>query len=343
MQLNINQSLKDYGSVYLSVYQQDFWGYQGDERNLSAGYNLTHNEVSYSLSYTMTQLPGDNVSDRQFAFSLQVPLSKWLPKSWAGYGVNSSRKGGTRQEVSLSGTALAADNLSYSVQQSYEDRGAGGSGTASAGYRGTYGEVRGGYNYTSDTRQVNYGLEGAVVAHPYGVTLAQSLGDSMALVRAPGASNVRITNQTGVATDWRGYAVVPYVSNYRQNRIALDTETLPDQVDIDDSVLNVVPTKGALVLADFKTRSGSRVLMNLTYQGKVVPFGAMATLIPSPGEKENSSIVGPEGQLYISGMPDSGKLQVQWGDGDNQRCNVAFTLPPVQENTPVREMIASCQ
>ncbi|WPU21034.1 fimbria/pilus outer membrane usher protein [Cedecea neteri] len=343
MQLNINQSLKAYGSVYLTAYQQDFWGYSGYERNFSAGYNFTHNDISYALSYTLIQLPGDNLNDQQFAFSMQVPLSKWLPNSWAGYGINSSRQGSTRQEVSLNGTALEDNNLSYNVQQGYENRGGGNSGNISADYRGTYGEVRGGYNYTPDTRQFTYGLEGGVVAHPFGVTLSQPLGDSMALVRAPGASHVSIMNQPGVKTDARGYAVVPYVSSYRQNRIALDTETLSDQVDIDDTVVNVVPTKGALALADFKTQQGSRVLMNLNYQGKAVPFGATATLVQPTGEKVNSSIVGPDGQLYISGMPDSGKLQIQWGSGGNQKCSVAFTLPVANGTSPVREFSALCQ
>jgi len=343
MQLNLNQSLKDYGSLYFSAYQQDFWGHKGYERNLGVGYNITHEEVSYSLSYTMNRMSGEHENDQQLAFSLQVPLSKWLPKSWASYGINNSRKGSTRQMVGLSGTALESNNLNYNLQQTYENRGEGGSGNMSADYRGTYGAVQGGYGYTQDTRQITYGLEGAVVAHPYGVTLSQPLGDSMVLVRAPGADNVNLLNQTGVATDWRGYAVVPYVSSYRQNRIALDTETLPDMVDIDETIINVVPTKGALVLADFRTQSGSRVLMNLTYQGKVVPFGAMATLDKPQGEKENSSIVGPDGQLYISGMPDSGRLQVQWGNGASQQCSVDFTLPPASDTSPVRELTALCQ
>src|SRR5471032_168611 len=343
MQLNLNQSLKDYGSLYFSAYQQDFWGHKGYERNLGVGYNITHEEVSYSLSYTMNRMSGEHENDQQLAFSLQVPLSKWLPKSWASYGINNSRKGSTRQMVGLSGTALESNNLNYNLQQTYENQGEGGSGNMSADYRGTYGAVQGGYGYTQDTRQITYGLEGAVVAHPYGVTLSQPLGDSMVLVRAPGADNVNLLNQTGVATDWRGYAVVPYVSSYRQNRIALDTETLPDMVDIDETIINVVPTKGALVLADFRTQSGSRVLMNLTYQGKVVPFGAMATLDKPQGEKENSSIVGPDGQLYISGMPDSGRLQVQWGNGASQQCSVDFTLPPASDTSPVRELTALCQ
>lgn len=341
MQVNVTQSLQSHGSLYLSAYQQDFWGYDGHERNASAGYNFTYNDISYSISYTLNQL-GDEKNDQQIAFSMQVPLSKWLPNSWASYGVNSTRSGSTQQNVALSGTALKGNNLNYTLQQSYENRGQGGSGNASADYRGTYGEVRGGYNYTSDTRQVNYGLEGGIVVHPYGVTLSQSLGDSMVLVRAKGANGVGVLNETGVSTDWRGYAVVPYVSSYRQNRVALDTETLPEQVDLDETVINVVPTKGALVLADFKTQAGSRVLMNLTHQGKVVPFGAMATLLQGQGEKENTSIVGPDGQLYMSGMPDSGHLQVQWGNDASQQCNAAFTLPKPSDSSPVRELNVVC-
>jgi len=38
-------------------------------------------------------------------------------------------------------------------------------------------------------------------------------------------------------TDWRGYAVVPYATTYRRNRMALDTTTLPENVDLDDTVV----------------------------------------------------------------------------------------------------------
>nr|VXZ92454.1 Outer membrane usher protein fimD precursor [Klebsiella pneumoniae] len=36
---------------------------------------------------------------------------------------------------------------------------------------------------------------------------------------------MKVENQTGVRTDWRGYAVLPYATEYRENRIALDTNT----------------------------------------------------------------------------------------------------------------------
>lgn len=42
---------------------------------------------------------------------------------------------------------------------------------------------------------------------------------------------MKVENQTGVRTDWRGYAVLPYATEYRENRVALDTNTLADNVD----------------------------------------------------------------------------------------------------------------
>lgn len=39
--------------------------------------------------------------------------------------------------------------------------------------------------------------------------------------------------------------------------MALDTNSLNDETDIDDAVVNVVPTQGAIVRANFKARLGS--------------------------------------------------------------------------------------
>lgn len=45
-----------------------------------------------------------------------------------------------------------------------------------------------GYNYNRDGQQVNYGLRGGVIAHSEGITLSQPLGESMAIISAPGAA-----------------------------------------------------------------------------------------------------------------------------------------------------------
>jgi len=342
-QVNINQSLNQYGNFYISAWQQDYWRQSGYERNIGAGYNLSYNSITYGLSYTYSQAPGDNASDRQIAFNLQIPLSKWLPNSWASYNMNNSKRGNTTHQVGLSGTTLADNNLNYNLQQSYGNRGEGASGNANANYKGTYGEMQGGYNYAKDSEQLNYGLQGGIVVHPYGVTFSQQQGETLALVRAPGASDVKVENNTGVRTDWRGYAVVPYVSTYRQNRIALETESLGENVDIDGNIQTVTPTNGAVVLADFKTRVGKRLLITLSYQGKPVPFGAVATLRQPKGALENSGIVGNDGQLYLSGVPDKMVLLVKWGNATDQRCQLAFTLPAAENAASVLALTSVCR
>lgn len=85
-----------------------------------------------------------------------------MPNAWASYSVNTAKHGDTRQQVGLNGTALADNNLSYSLQQSYTNHGVGGSGNINADYKGGQGEIIGGYNYDDDTQQVNYGLKGGL-------------------------------------------------------------------------------------------------------------------------------------------------------------------------------------
>lgn len=46
-------------------------------------------------------------------------------------------------------------------------------------------------------------------------------------------TDTRILNETGVKTDFRGYAIVPYLTPYRYNEVMLDSETFADNVDMD--------------------------------------------------------------------------------------------------------------
>ncbi|PFH11520.1 outer membrane usher protein [Collimonas sp. PA-H2] len=345
-ELNVNQSLQGYGNFYLNGFQQDYWRQNGYQRSLVAGYNGNFRGFSYGIGYTYSQVPSDggrNGNHQQLAFNVQIPLGGMGGSGFASYDLNTSKQGVTRQEVGLSGSALEDNNLNYNVRQSYAD--GHGAGSLNAGYKASYGEASLGYNYGNGTQQVNYGLQGGIVAHPYGVTFSQQQGETMTLVRAPGAAGVKVQNNSGVSTDWRGYAVVPYVSTYRKNRIGLDTQSLADNIDLENTTRTVIPTSGALVLANFKTRIGSRALIALSYLGKPAPFGATAVLMENGVASNNTGIVGLNGEVYLSGVPDIGELQLQWTDGSEQQCKVSFSLPPPVADavSALRTLRTSCQ
>lgn len=188
-------------------------------------------------------------------------------------------------------------------------------------------------------KQFYYGMSGGVLAHANGITLGQPLNDTVVLVKAPGAEGTKVENQTGVRTDWRGYAVLPYATEYRENRVALDTNSLADNVDLDDAVVSVVPTHGAIVRAEFKAHVGMKLLMTLTHNGKPVPFGAMVT----SDDNQNGSIVADNGQVYLSGMPLSGSVRVKWGEGENASCTANYRLPEENAQQLLTQLSAVCR
>lgn len=338
IQANVSQQMGSYGSVYVNATQQDYWNDEGKQRSINAGYNGRIDRVNYSVAYSWTKSHDGHESDRLWSFSLSVPLGR----VWSNYHLTTDQHGRTLQQTGLSGSALEDHNLNYSVQEGYGSNGVGNSGNANLDYQGGFGNASMGYNYNRDSQQVNYGLRGGIIAHSEGITLSQPLGESMALISAPGARGARVVNNGGVTVDWMGNAVVPYLSPYRETEVALRSDSLNSQVDLDNASVNVVPTRGAIVRARFDTRVGYRVLMNVTQvDGRVVPFGATATLVDD--KKENSSIVGEEGQLYISGMPESGLLQLRWGNDAGQQCRVNFTLPEQQNSSDVVMTHAVCR
>jgi outer membrane usher protein len=133
----------------------------------------------------------------------------------------------------------------------------GASGSASANWQATYGTLGVGYNYSRDQHDLNWQLwrRGGPCRWR---DLQPATGRYQRADQSPGASGVSVENQTGVKTDWRGYAVMPYATVYRYNRVALDTNTMSNNTDIENNVSSVVPTKGALVRASFDTRIGVR-------------------------------------------------------------------------------------
>lgn len=328
LQASISQRVGDMGSLYLTGIRQTYWNLAGAADSLQAGFNSSVGPVSYSLSWSYSREAGQDHADKSLYLALSVPLNTLLSgegesrrhQVFATYSTGQGADGNITHQGGLSGTALEGDNLGWNISQGYT-RSSGNSGSLSANYRGGYGSGNAGYSYSNTYKQVSYGLSGGALLHANGLTLGQQMGETGVLIAAPGVSGVAVENETGVRTDWRGYAIKPYASVYRENRVALNTASLDDHTDIDDAVSRVVPTRGAIVRAAFKGSSGSRVLMTLMHNGRPLPFGTMV----SAGER--TGIVGDDGLVYLSGMPSEGRVSAVWGDDEGSRCSAPWKLP----------------
>ncbi|HED3852314.1 fimbria/pilus outer membrane usher protein [Enterobacter soli] len=347
-ELTMSQTLgTDLGSLTLSAAREDYWNSGKTMASYSLGYNNYWHNISYGITWTYSKNGSagsydDNKrydKDRLLAFNVSIPLENFLPQTWANYGVSTSKNNGTTHNIGLNGVALENHALNWNVQQGYGSNGVGYTGNMNGGYKGTYGEVTAGYSYDKNSDRLNYGLQGGILAHKEGITLSQPLGETNVLIGAPGAHGVNIRNQPGVRTDYRGYTVVSNLSVYRKNDITLAPESLPDDVELDINTRTVTPTRGAIVLADYKAKVGRRVLFNLVHNGQFVPFGAMASL---KGADSSNVIVGDKGQAYLTGLDSQGTVLVTWGAESDRQCHAPYVLSPQPSAGGITEINVTC-
>ncbi|MDA8511060.1 fimbrial outer membrane usher protein [Citrobacter sp. Igbk 14] len=348
---SLNQQLGGkLGSFTLSWIKENYWRSERKMESLGASYNNRFGAVSYTLGYsynrnTYQSSATDNdryyQNDQLFTLSVSVPFALLDSRMYANYMLSTRKHDATVNSTSLSGTALRDDNLNWSIQQSHSTTG-GDSGGLSASYKGTYANVNAGYSQSPDSRQVSYGISGGMLAHENGLTLSQPITGAAVLIKAPGASNVSVVNQTGVTTDFRGYTVIPNVTPYYRYDIALDSSTFADNVDIPMNNQTVYPTRNAIVRADYDARKGYRALITLLRaNASAVPFGATVSLTQQ--NESLANIVADKGQVFLSGLPEEGVLVVRWGNSANETCRASYHLDPQKNLNGIVTSQAQCQ
>ncbi|WP_254914409.1 fimbria/pilus outer membrane usher protein [Klebsiella variicola] len=245
-ELTLSQGLGDnLGSLMLNASHEDYWNSGKAMESWSVGYNNYWHSISYGLTWTLSrngstgsysahQSDGKN---QMLALNISIPLEKLLPQTWANYGMNASKHNGTTHSVGLNGVAMPNNALNWNIQQGYGTHDVAYTGNMNGDYRVTYGELTAGYSYDKNTDRLNYGIQGGVVAHANGVTFSQPLGETNVLVAAPGAAGVGIQNMTGATTDYRGYTLASNLMPYRKNDVSLITETLPANVELEQTGL----------------------------------------------------------------------------------------------------------
>ncbi|EHN6806793.1 fimbrial biogenesis outer membrane usher protein [Salmonella enterica] len=332
-QLTLSQNIGWLGSVALSAYQSSYWDVRTPKnRSVTGSWSQTFYGVSVTLNQSQSKIWKTGRTNNITSISISLPLGDWLSPS----GVNNLRldngwsrsdSGGLSMTTTLSGTNLADNSLSWSVSQarSKGNNSRADSTAVSGSYRGsraTYG--LGFSDYYGQQQTVNWSVRGAVVVHPYGVTLSRQLseGAGYALVRAPGASGVRISNHTGLVTDRRGFVIVPSLSAYRDNTLSLDTSSLADDVDVVDAIRHGIPEKEALIMADYRTSIGYRAFLTLTNKGTTLPLGVTVT------SGEATGLTNERGQVWLTGVQDNARIIASLPGG--RVCRSIFRSDEVQ-------------
>ncbi|EEP92498.1 fimbrial polyadhesin usher MyfC [Yersinia kristensenii] len=323
----VGQSLGQFGYLNLNWSRQNYrdtpasssWGVQ---------YSFDIGNLYCSLDWTQNQYRGNQ--DRLLSLSVSMPLGH-EHNTYAAYRMTSSDNS-KDHELSLYGHAF--DNrLSWNVRQTerYAQFHSGeNSGSLGLDWHGSYGDIGGNYYYNPTMRQISANVSGGAVIHRHGLTLGPQINGTAALVEVPGVSGVSTSEDRRLKTDFRGYSIVPSIFPYEEHDILLETTDLPPDAEVTKTDAKVLPTEGAIVRASFSPQIGARALMTITRKsGESIPFGAMASLVNQPA---NAAIVDEGGKAYLTGLPETGQLLVQWGRDASQQCRVDYQLASAKKD-----------
>ncbi|HIH2747637.1 fimbrial biogenesis outer membrane usher protein [Burkholderia aenigmatica] len=335
VQLTLNQTLGEgRGSLFAVGSTASYWSRQGTTTQFQLGYNNNFRVGRLNLSYNLSvSRQRDGYTGRlnnQVYANVTLPLGRGSYAPTLSTSVTHDNQGGTLGQMSLSGSAGATNALSYGVNATT------GGGTTSGGgnaqYRSPFATLSGSASGGSGYSSVSAGVSGALVGHAGGVTLANDLGETAAIIEAKDAVGARITSGTDVRIDRRGYAVLPYLTPYQMNTVELDPKGIPLDVEMLSTSQQIAPRANSIVKIRFATVSGRAALLTVRQpNGGTPPFGA--SVLDEHGQMVGT--LGQGGNLFVRGLNESGTLTAKWGNRATESCQFTYHLPTKQRDSDV--------
>jgi len=146
-------------------------------------------------------------------------------------------------------------------------------------------------------------------------------------------------NGQGTTIDDAGFALVPSLTPYRYNTVAINPEGMNQKAELDDGQRRVAPYAGATVKIKFKTRSGNALLIKaLLANNQTVPMGADVL-------DENGNVIGMVGQgsqAYLRSEQPKGTLTLRWGDRPQEQCSLTYDVTDRDLEQPLLRVTSQC-
>ena len=270
--LNLNQRLlNNWGTVFVSGTQRDYWNSQQTTREYQMGYSNAIGRASYTLSASRVR-NRDSEEETRLYLSLSLPFSLFDNNAWITSSLTASDSHYEQSNISMSGNALASNRLSYTLSGS-NARGGKNAASVNAAYRSNFATLGGSYSESSDYRQTGLSGRGSLVAYPWHVLASNETGTTMTIVDAPKAEGLMVNGDESIMTNRDGVALVPYATPYRKNAITLTETENSAGAEVIGNMANVAPYDGAVSYIRFETdKRQSWVLHATRADGKPLPF-----------------------------------------------------------------------
>jgi len=332
VEINISQDLIDgWGNIYLSGYYGRAWDSVTEKNNASSyqfGYSNSWRAMSYNINVSKT-IDEDGNTDDAIYLSMSVPFGTMhskVPKLNASVSYSDQD---SSIRTSLNGTAGEYNQMSYGGWVNYVQDHQTNAGI-NLGYSGSAMQGNVGYSQTETSFMTTMNASGGIVMHEGGVNYTSALSDTFGIIEAKGAKGSHVYPDMTSEVSENGYAIISSLNPYQYNEVYLDTKGADADVEVEDTRASLVPTAGASVRLNFKTKNNvTKFLVLKDKQGSVIPYGA----IIKDRNENNLGIVGQGGRAMISQPEDNvdQKLIVTWSKKSGAHTCLIKYVPDEKE------------
>lgn len=334
-EMQLSQRLTRFTTLSLSAWREDYWPTPGYSAGGTLGTGFTlFDDVSFFVNAGYNRYPYRNRPDYTASLTMSIPFSLGGIHHYNSTSVSYARASGTQFRTSVS--ASPTDRLSYNISASASDKRER-SVSASADYG--FDAIQVGMGLTQshqegygrhDVTSVSGDFSGAVVATTdSGLLLTRNTSDTVGIVRVADVPGVRFNGSP--ETNSRGYTTVS-LSDYSENRIDIDMNNVPDNLDLNVTSVSVVPTQNAVVYREFGANYVKRYFLQVRdHQGRILEGGEVRT-----AQGLNAGEIARNGVLSMSLLSEPDTLKVSLEGGQQCQINMSGIKPVTDKVQEVR-------
>ena len=327
------------GALAISLSQSEGFTDDGNSRQAMLTWGKTFRYASVNASWQHALNTPDDDNDYHDADTFYVSLS--VP--FGGHSIQSyMRDDGAKTRYGMQANGPLTKNSNYSITAEKGDQES--DKYVSAG-------VSSNMHYTSlslnasqsgsDFRNYSANMSGGIVAHRHGVTLSPyEVQDTFSVIsfndNVPG---IEISTPQGpVWTDFWGQAVSASATPYRVNTLEINTETLPQNIDVNNGIKKLTPGHGSVTSVNFGVIAVQRAMLTLLLpNGKPIPKGDV--LVDAKNQYVTTAV--DDGLVFISDVDATPDIYANV-DQQGHRCRVQFTLDAQDKDSFYQKVNATC-
>ena len=275
---------------------------EGMLRRASVSLNLSHNK-----SHT-------GAKDNLISMYISIPLEDEVSRLSYNARYEHNQKNMSQQVVFYSEGMGGNYSLGSSVGHKHDLSGSIDYAlSASYNTNASFGNFTGTASYAKDQQSLTAGFNGSLTLTEHGLaTHPYVYEEGSRLIIDAEVPGVKI-NGNSSSTNMFGLAGVSNIPNYYRSTYLIDNDNLPENVEIQDGVMEVAATKGAIAYRSANALQGDKALVTIVLSdGTNPPFGAM--VYRKNGVDTEVGMVADNGLTYLTGLNKKAEFIVKWGE-----------------------------